>query len=350
VTGLAVVVDDYALAASPGLERDLALAGAIVMRSFRGLPNPNLLRSYRGAAVVGGPDRFGLLSRLERATASVSAPIIAILPEGVAPGPELRGPGVVDLIPARAQHVAERVLLMANVPIVSGRLERRPTPGAARGARGDAAPPPPEPHRPSAASSAAPVVAIVSSTGGVWVLAALLRDLPARGRVVAVAQHMEHEFVAFFAEWLRGVSGWPTVLVSSTPIAYAPGVAYVPAGGLDLVVEPGTIHGAAASSRYVPSGDRLLRTAAHALGPRAVGVVLSGMGSDGAQGLAEVVHRGGQALCQDPASAVVPSMPESALRAAPGATVASPEALAAAVARLGPETEDHGSAMVVQVT
>ena len=55
----AIVVDDWALQAIPGLERDLARGGALVMRSFKGLPNPHLLRRYRGAAVVGGPDRTG---------------------------------------------------------------------------------------------------------------------------------------------------------------------------------------------------------------------------------------------------------------------------------------------------
>jgi two-component system chemotaxis response regulator CheB len=56
------------------------------------------------------------------------------------------------------------------------------------------------------------------------------------------------------------------------------------------------------------------------------------MGADGAAGLAEVVRAGGRGLCQDPATAVVPSMPESALRAAPGASAAAPDALAALLA------------------
>jgi chemotaxis response regulator CheB len=55
------------------------------------------------------------------------------------------------------------------------------------------------------------------------------------------------------------------------------------------------------------------------------------MGSDGAEGLAELARRGGRALCQDPASAVVGSMPESALRMTPSAALAAPERLAAAI-------------------
>ena len=97
------------------------------------------------------------------------------------------------------------------------------------------------------------------------------------------------------------------------------------------MVEPGRVTTAPACSRYVPNGDRLLKSAASALGPRAIGLVLSGMGTDGAEGLAELAKRGGRALCQDPSSAVVPSMPETALQKTPGAACASPERLAASI-------------------
>lgn len=346
MNGFTLVVDDYALAALPTLERDLAQAGAWVMRSFKGLPNPALLRRYGGAAVIGGPDRVGLLARLEAATTTLSAPVIAVLPHGCAPSAELRGPGVVDLLPAGLPRAAERVLLMARVPIVSSSRpaparERstaaRPTPVA-----GTASPaltplassiPPslggPRPTLP-APDPNAELLAIASSTGGVWVLAALLRDLRPRDRAVVVAQHLEGEFVPFFAEWLQATSGWPTVVVDAA-VPFAPGVIYVPSGGRDLVVEADRVATAAPCSRYVPNGDRLLRSAAVALGPRAVGLILSGMGSDGAEGLAELARRGGRAFCQDPATAVVGSMPESALRKTPSAALASPEKLAAAI-------------------
>jgi hypothetical protein len=339
---IAVVVDDFALAALPGLDRDLAHAGAMVMRSFKGLPNPNLLKRFRGAAVVGGPDRTGLLARLETTTASLSAPVIGILPPGVPPSVGLRGPGVVDILAAGTRGAAERILLMARVPVVSGArpVLRMPPPSAPRpqpqpplGTVAVAAGPPPVPD------AGAEVLAVASSTGGVWVLAAMLRDLD-RGRVVAIAQHLESEFVPFFADWLQGVSGWRTVVVGE-PIPYAPGLAYVPAGGWDLIVERGLLRAAPASSRHVPSGDRLLRTTAQALGARAVGLVLSGMGSDGAEGLAEIARAGGRTFCQDPSTAVVPSMPESARLRAPGTLLARPEDLAAVI---GPGARGAGRA------
>lgn len=342
MTGPTLVLDDYALAALPTLDWDLAQSGAWVMRSFKGLPNPSLVRRFGGAAVIGGPDRVGLLARLEAATTTLSAPVIAVLPKGCAPSPELRGPGVVDLVPAGVAGAAERILLMAKVPIVSS------TRGGARAAARGTTPaeeprptPTPAARGPVPAALAAPcaplpspdpeaeLLAVASSTGGVWVLAALLRDLRPRNRAVVVAQHLEGEFVPFFAEWLQSASGWPTVVVQE-PVPFAPGVVYVPAGGRDLVVDGERVLSAEPCSRYLPNGDRLLRSAS-ALGPRAVGLVLSGMGSDGAQGLAEIARRGGRALCQDPASAVVGSMPESALRSTPAAALAPPERLAAAI-------------------
>lgn len=331
---VAVVVDDFALAAVPRLDADLARAGALVMRAFQGTPNPHLLRRYRGVAVVGGPDRPGLLARLERATASVAAPVVGILPPGVEPGTDLRGPGVVDLVPASARDVASRILLMASVPVVSfARGPRRaaapaPASGAAAGAGGDRATGLPEPLRGGAAP--AEVVAFASSTGGVWVLAAVLRALPSAGRAALVAQHMEGEFVAFFAEWLEGASGWRTVVVDGA-VPLAPGAAYLPGPGQDLVLDGALLRALPASSRFVPSGDRLLESAGR-LGARAAGVVLSGMGADGAAGLAALARAGGAALCQAPGTAVVPSMPESALARAPGALALPPDAIAAALA------------------
>lgn len=331
---LAVVLDDYALAALPGVDDQLARSGALVMRSFRGTPNPHLLRRMpecRGAAVVGGPDARGLVARLETATATLAVPVIAALPPGVAPAPHLRGPGVVDLVPAGAGRAAERIALMAAVPIVTG---------AARVAMSALA----RPSRPvsssaasvsagSTPSSGAPlrVLGIASSTGGVWVLARLLGALAGRQReAVLIAQHLEGDFVPFFAEWLTSVSGMPIVVVSE-PVLVAPGKAYIAAGGLDLLVEGDHAVSMPSSSRFVPCADRLLRSIARTFGARGAAAVLSGMGSDGALGAGEVRDAGGRVVCQLPSTAVVPSMPESALRRAPGMLAVPPEALAEAL-------------------
>jgi two-component system chemotaxis response regulator CheB len=143
---------------------------------------------------------------------------------------------------------------------------------------------------------------------------------------------MDAEFVAFFADWLASTTPWPTVLVEDAAPLEA-GRLYLAAGGRDLVAEPDRVTAPPASSRYVPCADRLLRSVAAAHGRRARAAVLSGMGADGAEGLAEVARRGGRAACQAPGSAVVPSMPESALRCCPGAEQAGPAELAAVLGR-----------------
>jgi len=317
----AVVLDEHALRIFPGLEGALASAGALVMRSFKATPNPELLRRYTGVAVVGGRDKPGLIARLERATATlavVPAPVIGALPPGVPPTRDLLGPGVVDLLPAGTPRAPERILLMARVPVVTGSRPKASVSPAGRAGHGV----------PGALVDE--LVAVASSTGGVWVVGAMLRDLSPSGRAVVLAQHMDAEFVSFFARWLAGTSGWNTVVVEGE-VPLRAGSIYLPSGGMDLVVDGDRARAVAPSSRYVPSADRLLSSVA-SRGRPGVGVVLSGMGSDGAAGLAELVRAGGMGICQEPTTAVVASMPESALRASPAAHAVPPEALAQAVA------------------
>lgn len=335
MTRLTAVLDDYALAALPGLDRDLAQAGVTVLRCFERLPSPSMLRrlpASQGVAVLGGSDLASLRARLETASATLAAPVVAALPPGQAPGPELRGPGVVDLIPAGTRGAAERVVLMSRVPIVSARVRPAAPAAAPRAAawlaRLQVAPP-------SVASGVRPerVVALASSTGGVWVLVGLLQAYePRHTTSVLLAQHMDTEFVPFFADWLASMTPWETVLVEDARTLEA-GRLYLASGGRDLVAEDGQVAAVPAQSRYVPCADRLFRTVAAAHGPRARAAVLSGMGADGAEGLAEVARRGGRIVCQDPGSAVVPSMPESALRRSPRAELAAPELLAAVLGR-----------------
>jgi two-component system chemotaxis response regulator CheB len=121
-----------------------------------------------------------------------------------------------------------------------------------------------------------------------------------------------------------------TVMVSD-PVSLEPGTAYVAAAGLDLHVDGGRVASGSPVSRFVPCADRLLSSIAGAFGARGAAAVLSGMGSDGAEGAARVWRAGGRAVCQLPSSAVVPSMPESALRRTPEMIQLPPEALAGAL-------------------
>jgi two-component system chemotaxis response regulator CheB len=323
VSRLHVWVDDFATEALPDLVDGLARSDVMVMRSFARVPNPAMvaqLSPHRQVAMIGGRDFNQLVSRIELATTTLKVGVIAVLPKGVEGVAALRGPGVIDVLPANLQQSARRVMLMSSVPIVSGTrsdpkaLRPGGAPGPLRVGRGE--------HR---------ALAIASSTGGCWVLAELLKALPQAGFPVLLAQHLDGEFVGFFAQWLTASTPWRTHVVEE-PIALEPGVVYLPAGGKDLCVDREEHAFSAASvSRFVPNADRLLGSCADVFGARVTGIVLSGMGSDGAQGLAAVARHGGRAFCQAPSTAIVPSMPESALRLTRGATALSPELLGTAV-------------------
>jgi hypothetical protein len=329
MTSLAVAVDDYALATFPKLEIDLAAREVRVLRSFGAVPGPRLLDRLpdcHSAAVVGGRDWNELVQRLEQATATTRSPIIGVLPPpkpGDGRRPDLRWPGVVDLIPPGESAPAERIVLMSKVPIVTGQGRTPPRPIEAMRL--------PLPPAVAKARSGTRVVGIASSTGGTWVLAQVLRGLtPACRDAIMVAQHLDTDFVPFFAQWLHEVTGWPVSVVPDlAPLKGS--TVFLAAGGKDLVLEGEMVRALPACSRFVPSGDRLLGSLARTQRAQAVGMVLSGMGADGAAGLGEIARAGGRAVCQLPDTAVVASMPQSALAAAPGAVLAAPAFLAAAL-------------------
>ncbi len=327
---LAVWVDDATLEVFPGLDHDLSRAQVVVMRSFSRVPAANVvnaLNQYDHLALVGGATLEQVVARIEVAVAALRIPIVAVLPPGVEAS-RLKGPGVVDVLERTARNVVQRIVSMSKVPVVSGPSNPRVPVTRPR----ESAPPPPHVPTTGAAST---VIAVASSTGGAWVLAELLRRISgANASSVVVAQHMEAEFQNFFSKWLEETTNWP-VRVVSRPTALEPGAVFVPEGGKDLVVgsHGSIVMSEPASSRFVPSADRLFESVATGLNTRACGVVLSGMGSDGARGLSAILAHGGQGYCQLPSSALIPSMPEAAMNLNKSALAMAPAALPAALLR-----------------
>ena len=161
------------------------------------------------------------------------------------------------------------------------------------------------------------VIAIGASTGGVEALFAVLSALPANCPPVLIVQHMPAAFTAGFAARLDRLCPMHVVeAVDGTAIE--PGTAYVAPGGRHM----GLVHGrirlsdAAPVSGHRPSVDYLFGSIAP-LGARATGVILTGMGADGAAGLRAMRDAGARTLGQNEASCIVYGMPRVA-RAAGG--------------------------------
>jgi two-component system chemotaxis response regulator CheB len=194
-------------------------------------------------------------------------------------------------------------------------------------------------------------VAIGASTGGVMALRAVLSGLPgALGVPIFVAQHMPALFTVPLAEMLGEAAGVPAHEArNGEPVE--PDRVYVAPGGMHLVlVSPGArggeirlqVSGEPAAITLRPSVNLLFASVARVYGAGAVGVVLTGMGSDGTEGLAAMKAAGGVGVVQDEATSVVFGMPGSAVRAGLADVVAPVDRIGEAIARALGEGRRNG--------
>jgi two-component system chemotaxis response regulator CheB len=176
------------------------------------------------------------------------------------------------------------------------------------------------------------VVAIAASTGGPAAVASVLGGLRGLQAPLLVVQHIHASFAAGFATWLERATG-VTVAVVEDSARLAPGRAYVVAGQRHLRLAPGGIAVADPEPQTLhrPSADILFESVAAHAGPNGVGVVLTGMGNDGAAGLAALRSAGGTVIAQDEASSVVFGMPQAAVRSGAAQHVAALEDIPLAV-------------------
>ena len=161
-----------------------------------------------------------------------------------------------------------------------------------------------------------PVVGVAASLGGPRALAILLKGLPRDlAAPFCVVQHISEGFVEGLAGWLSAESGMP-VREAADGDALEPGAVLVAPCGAHLIAG---LHGrvqlddGAPVEGFRPSATRMFRSLAERYGRRAVGVVLTGMGRDGADGIAALRAAGGRTLAQDEASSTVWGMPRAAV-------------------------------------
>jgi two-component system chemotaxis response regulator CheB len=163
------------------------------------------------------------------------------------------------------------------------------------------------------------VVAIGASAGGPGALNTLLKLLPAQLHVpVVVVQHMPQEFMGGLARWLGKSSGW-AVRIASHGAILTPGVVHLSPGNAHLRVARyggrlvAQLVEAPGSYRYQPAVDVLFESVAQVCGAAAIGVIMTGMGDDGAVGLLAMRQSGARTLAQDQASSIVFGMANSAI-------------------------------------
>ena len=160
------------------------------------------------------------------------------------------------------------------------------------------------------------LVAIGASTGGPQALLTLLGELPADlSQAVLVVQHMAEGFIPGLASWLDGLVPLP-VVVGESGRRLVPGTVTIAPSGGNLLVQDDRLRvmcvPPAPGQFHVPGIDATFESIARALGPDAIGVLLTGMGRDGAAGLLKMRERGALTLGQDEATSTVYGMPAAA--------------------------------------
>lgn len=161
------------------------------------------------------------------------------------------------------------------------------------------------------------IVVVGASTGGIEALRTLLGALPREfAATVFVVQHLSPHVPSLLPAILERAASLH-VEAARDGEEFRPGRVYVAPPDRHLLLEPGgrmRLTRGPKESRFRPAVDPLFRSAARAYGPRVVGVILTGGLDDGTMGLLEIKRGGGTAVVQDPDDALVPSMPQSALR------------------------------------
>jgi two-component system chemotaxis response regulator CheB len=176
---------------------------------------------------------------------------------------------------------------------------------------------PPSPLRPLARTTNQ-VVAIAASTGGTVAVERILKALPHNAPGVIVTQHMPELFTRYFATRLKDVSKLDAREAEGGE-SVVPGVVLVAPGNKHLLLRRSgarylvEVKDGPRVNRHRPSADVMFRSVARAAGRNAVGVLLTGMGGDGAQGLLAMREAGARTVAQDEATCVVFGMPKVAI-------------------------------------
>lgn len=236
-------------------------------------------------------DRQGMYSSLEALAAGA---LDVVEKPTIVPGPEWQ---------AMTGMLVDKVKLLARVRVIThiqGKTRRR---GRDRRAS-------------SVAGQNVEVIGIGASTGGPKVLQEILSALPGDFSLsVIVVQHITEGFMAGLVDWLQPLSPLAITIAREGDLIVPGRIFFAPDSAHLVVGSDGTLHLSSAEpvNGHRPSVDMTLKSLAAAYGDRAAGVLLTGMGSDGALGLRDIREAGGVTLVQHEESCVVFGMPRAAI-------------------------------------
>jgi two-component system chemotaxis response regulator CheB len=180
------------------------------------------------------------------------------------------------------------------------------------------------------------IVAIGTSTGGTQALEYLLTQLPSTAPGIVIVQHMPEKFTASFADRLNGLCEI-NVREAKNNDRVLPGQALIAPGGKHMLLKSSgaqyfvEVVDGPLVNRHRPSVDVLFRSVAKYAGKNALGVIMTGMGDDGAHGLKEMHDIGSPTVAQDEASCVVFGMPKEAIALGAADRVMPLSSIAAAI-------------------
>ena len=184
------------------------------------------------------------------------------------------------------------------------------------------------------------LIVIGASTGGPSALLHLLRELPTVTQIpIVIVQHMPDEFITGLAQWLTSATQHP-IFVANHQMALQQGMIVIAPGNAHLTIRRVSNHlvthldHEVTDSRYQPSIDVLFKSVADTLGKRAIGIILTGMGDDGASGLYAMRMAGALTLVQDEASSTVFGMPRVAIEQQAATHIVSLNNLASQIKKL----------------
>jgi two-component system chemotaxis response regulator CheB len=223
-----------------------------------------------------------------------------------------------------AEHLSESKLRICEVVKGAAKARVGPRRASARALEpakklsADAMLPPPIAGRAAMARTTEMVVCIGASTGGTESLRVVLETLPANAPGIVIVQHMPEKFTAAFARRLNGLCEVEVKEAADGDPVLRGHVLIAPGDRHMMLERQGaryhvSVRSGPLVSRHRPSVDVLFRSAARNAGSNAVGVLMTGMGDDGARGLLEMQQAGARTFAQDEATSIVFGMPKEAI-------------------------------------